>query len=174
MGIGLFSGESGLEVAAQWQATPKGPTNILVIPRNGVILTSGSDLDQAAVSSGDRRLPWPPVFLAAVKRMFNGWGKRDLKEVYAKVLPGNYGSQGSLAQYGFRGSEFGGPFLYPGPVPVGTRPMYDNIVPTVYGLRVIDYDSQSQLAELNIIQTIPVAPVDFNPGGAASIAEQVS
>lgn len=148
-------------------------------------LTAGSDLDQAAyggqqgrapdVDSGSSTdiaisgAPWPKIIDGGYKFKI-AWRPNSFREVFAKVLPGNYGAISSQAGYQFKASEYVGVGLTPGPMPVGTRPTYNNLVPILWGLRVVDPKSQAQLAELTKVQVVQVAPSEFVPAGVASLA----
>ena len=160
---------------------PSVPSNLMIVHRNEVILTAGSDLNVAAVSSGNRGLPWPHIVGTFMRRLFKGsWRPNDLVEVAHHNTPGNYGSHGGQVGYGFRGREFGGV----GNMPGGNlslsgahsnpnRPTYNNLVPIVYGLRDIDPNQLAQANDLVQIQVLPVGNVQFVPAQSASLQEQL-
>jgi hypothetical protein len=161
-----------LDLAAQpdQYVVPSGPLEILITPGQEVILTSGSDLDNTAVSSGPRGLPWPSIINGMIK-FFNAWRPNSLRQVHHQNIPGNYGAVTSVANFGFRGREFFGVGSYPQPTPFPWRPTYNNLVPIVWGLRDIDPMQLAQAQELIVYGPIQVGPNTFEPSGAASLQE---
>lgn len=161
-----------LDTAAQpdQYVVPSGPLEILITPGQEVILTSGSDFDNTAQSSGPRYLPWPRIINGMVK-FFNSWRPNRLRQVYNQNLPGNYGAVTSVANFGFRGREFYGIGSYPQPTPFPWRPMYNNLVPIVWGLRDIDPQQLAQAQELMVYGPIQVGPNTYEPAGSASLQE---
>jgi hypothetical protein len=152
-------------------------------------LTAGSDLNRAAVSWSGRRqallyplpsgsdlnqaqsgAPWPHIINGAVK-FFNAWRANGFQGTKQVKINANYGETASLANYGFRGREFGGIGNMPGPDPSAKRPMYNNLVPIVYHMRVVDPRSQAQMGELATYQKLQVGPAEFTPTGTASLKE---
>lgn len=151
-----------------------GPKNIIVLHRNEVILTSGSDLNVAAVSSGNLGNPWPKIVGTFFTRLFKGsWNANNLRQVSNHNVAGNYGSMGGSVGYGFRGREFGGIGNMPGPIRDAHRPTYNNLVPIVYGLRDIDPKQLAQSGELVRLNVLPLGPADFTPANAASLQETI-
>lgn len=151
------------------------------------VLTSGSDLDVAAEGSNpyswtDSRgarggqVTWPNQIESgfAIRMSYR---PNSLRQISTHNVPSNYGGVGSMSDYRRRGWEFGrypdriGE--YPGPVPAANRPTYNNLTPIVWGLRVIDPNSQAQMAELTQVQVTPVAPATFTPAGNAQLRETV-
>jgi hypothetical protein len=149
---------------------PSGPLEILITPGTEVILTSGTDLDNAAQSSGPRGLPWPRIINGMVK-FFNSWRPNTLRQVHNQNLNGNYGAITSVANFGFRGREFYGVGSYPQPTPYPWRPMWNNLIPIVWGLRDIDPQQLAQAQELMVFGPIQTNSSTFEPGGAASLQE---
>ena len=178
----LPNSSNGLALNPGVTQTPTGPATVTVIHRNEVILTSGSDLNVAAVSSGGRGLPWPKMIGTFMTRLFKGsWRPNNLVEVSNRNLPGNYGSVTSKALFSFRGREFGGIGNMPGgpgalvaSQGVASRPTYNNLVPIVYRLRVIDTQAQAQPSDLVQIPTFPLGgQAVFQPAAAASLKETI-
>ena len=132
----FFGGTKDLEAASEWKVTPTGPRELLITPRQGYVLTSGSDLNQYVAPSGDLQNPWPWTFSAAVRRLFSNWRPNKLKEVYHVNTPANFGGHGSQPHYSFRYAEYdalnpyGGFFGYPDDgslTPNPHRPTYNNL-----------------------------------------------
>jgi hypothetical protein len=153
------------EIASGQQVTLTGPPTVTITGGSEVILTSGSDLDRTA------RGPWPGIIDGAVK-FFNSFRPNALREVQTHNIVGNYGAVTSTAMYGFMGREFpGGLAGMPGPIPAGNRPMWNNAPPQLWGLRVIDLNSQAQSTPG--YESIQVGSTTFTPGGSASLSPQL-
>ena len=174
----FLGGTNDLSASPEQYVTPTGPRNIMVVHRNEVILTSGSDLNVAAISSGNLGNPWPKIVGTFMARLFKGsWRPNELKEIYNRNVGGNYGSHGGMVKYYSRGREFGGVGNGPGRgSQVGSwrhpaHPTYNNLVPIVYGLRDIDPKQLTQPGELVQLQILPVGPMDYQPAGSASLQE---
>lgn len=176
----FFGDTKDLEAASEWKVHPTGREALVITPRSGYVLTSGSDLNQFVAPTGDMQNPWPWTFSAAVRRMFGNWRANNKVEVYHRNTPANFGGHGSIPHYSFRHGEYnedspyGGFGGYPtdGSLrPNPGRPTYNNLVPVVYGIRDIELTAQAASAELVQIPTIPLGPVDYTPGGTASLQE---
>lgn len=137
-------------------AEPWVKTDSRVRPRR--VLTSGSDLNRTAEG------PWRPLIDAG--RLAYGppaaqgdtyeWPANRLRNVQVTpYTPANYGSVSSLANFSFRHWAFPAPTLpdtptvgrLPGPIPDPHRPMYDNLPPALYNMRVAN-PAPTQLNEL--------------------------
>ena len=174
----FLGGTNDLAASPEQYLTLLGPVNRIVVHRNEVILTSGSDLNVTAVSSGSLGNPWPTIVGTYMRRMFKGaWRPNTLREVANHNTPGNYGSRGGSVRYMFRGREFGGVGNMPadgaafGSWRTPKRSEYNNLVPIVWGLRDIDPQQLAQPGELVQLQILPVNPMDFSPAGNASLQE---
>lgn len=175
----FIGGTNDLSASPEQYLIPTGPRNIIVIHRNEVVLTAGSDLNTTAVSSGSLGNPWPRIVGTFMRRLFKGsWKPNNLREVAHHNVNGNYGSKGGVVGYGFRGREFGGVGNMPSGVGAlsgshssARRPEYNNLLPIVYGLRDIDPRALAQLSELSQITTVPLGPMEYQPGGSASLQE---
>lgn len=155
LGRGRVQLTTGSDLATAAEA-PKGPAK-------GTELTSGSSLDVARQGA-----PWPEIIDGAYK-FFVGWRRNNFRQVFNRNVEGNYGALSSRANYGFKASEYAGVGLTPGPMPVGTRPMYDNLIPILWGLRVVDPMSQAQLSELTNVEVVQIAPAEYTPPANASL-----
>lgn len=176
----FFGGTTDLEAASEWKVTPLGNRELVITPREGYVLTSGSDLNQYVAPVGDMQNPWPWTFSAMVKGLFARWRKNNLRDVYHVNLPANYGGKGSVPFYRSRHREYNAENPYgefagaPGDgsmIPNPKRPMYNNLAPIVYGIRDIDLSAQAAAAELVQIPVIPLGPVDYQTAGTASLQE---
>ena len=166
----FYGGTNDLAAKPETYVYPTGPSNYVLTGGQEVILTAGSDLDVAAPSSGNRGLPWSKIIDGAVK-FFNSFRPNTLQDVKTVNLPANYGNRTSVANFSFRGREFTGIGSYPGPVPVATRPTYNNLIPIVWGLRDIDPAALSQPGELVRVPVAQDNSLSFTPGGVASVSE---
>ena len=177
----FFGDTKDVESAAEWKVFPSGPVDLVITPRRGVILTAGSDLNQFVAPSGDMQNPWPWTFSAAVRRMANNWKALTKRTVEHHNTPANFGGHGSVVKYSFVHREFddgvgNAPGGYNGGgalIPMPKRPMYNNLVPIVYGIRDVDLTAQAAAAELVQIQVLPLGPVDFTTAGNASLQESL-
>lgn len=175
----FIGGTNDLAASPEQYLVPTGPANIILIHRNEVILTSGSDLNVTAISSGGLGNPWPKIVGTFMARLFKGsWRPNKLQEIAHHNSPGNYGSHGGSVGYSFRGREFGGVGNMPGANlslsgnhSNPKRPTYNNLVPIVYGLRDIDPQALAQPGELVQVPVLPVTPMDYQPAGSASLQE---
>lgn len=101
-------------------------------------LTSGSDLNKPAEG------PWAPLIDSSTLIFDSGaaWRPNAFREVTVTKRGANYGSITSLANFGFRSWTYpaNGPTpsigMLPGPAPSGRRPMWNNLPPMQYNLRV--------------------------------------
>ena len=139
-------------------------------PSQASPLAAGSSLDKAQVGA-----PWPGIINGAVK-FFNSWRPNALREIANHNVAGNYGSVTGLANLGWRGSEFGSradaQALYPGPVANPFRPMWNNLVPIIYGIRVLNPVMNGAENFTSVPQTVVsqfTTPVEFTPTGTASL-----
>lgn len=135
---------------------------------------SGSQLNRARIGA-----PWPGIIDGATK-FFNSWRPNVLRDVEHHNTIANYGSVTSLANFGFKASQYGpdndygqGSIgLYPGPVPSALRPMWNNLVAIVWGLRVNNPTSGGSLndtIQASYTTTTTASPVEFVPSGTASL-----
>lgn len=176
----FLGGTNDLSVTPERYVVPTGPANIMVVHRNEVILTSGSDLNTTAVSSGSLGNPWPKILGVFARRLFKGaWQASTLRQPAHVMLDGNYGSEGGKVGYYRRGREFGGIGNMPGgnqqmsSHSVPSRPTYNNLVPIVYGLRDVDPRALAQSGDLIQVPTFPVNGVSFDPAQSASLQEVI-
>ncbi len=131
-------------------------------------LGSGSSLDKAQEGSW-----WVPILNGAIK-FFNSWRPNQLREISNHNVAGNYGSVTSSANYGFRSFEFGTDSLAGLPLcnVRAFRPEWNNLVPIIYGMRVINpvaggaanYQSNPQSVVSQFTN-----PTQFTPAGTASL-----
>lgn len=173
----FFGGTKDVAYPAEQYVVPTGPAQVVYLHHNEVILTAGSDLDIAAVSSGNLGNPWPKIIQTYVARLFKGaaWRPNNLREIANRNIGGNYGAITSVARFSFRGREFGGV----GSMPTGSpgtwrdcrHPTYNVAAPIVYGLRDEDPNQKAQLGELTNVELIQVAPTGYVPASAASLQE---
>lgn len=132
-------------------------------------LAAGSSLDKAQIGA-----PWPGIINGAIK-FFNSWRPNALREIANHNVAGNYGSETGRANFGWRGFEFptgDGIANYPGAVPNAFRPMWNNLVPIIYGLRVLNpvmngSDQFTTQPQTKVSQF--TTPVEFTPTGTASL-----
>lgn len=177
------------------------------VPDNNRVLTSGSQLNRAAVggpsikpplnrhglSSGSQidvaieGAPWPFTTRSEIEYPQNyrgaGPGRPRLRDVATVNTPANFGLLGSLPFWGKKANVYGvdapgtngqGSIgLYPGPVPSGLRPMWNNLVAITWGLRVANPvaggSADSTLQGTEITNTL-TNPVEFVPAGTASLS----
>jgi hypothetical protein len=152
--------------------TPTGPLEIFISGGHEEILTSGSDLAQAAQSSGNRGLPWPKIINGAIK-FFNSFRPNALREIAHENVNGNYGAESSKANYSFRYREFMGVGSMPD-IYLRRRVTWNNLTPIVWGLRDLDPSQQAQAGELIAFTgTGQVAPTSFTAAGVASLQEEL-
>jgi hypothetical protein len=140
-------------------------------PYNAAPLASGSSLNKARAGT-----PWPGIINGAVK-FFNSWRPNALREIANHNVPGNYGSITSEAGWYIKGTEFPASTsqaLYPGPVPDAWRPMWNNLVPIIFGLRVLNPNIAGQDGNFQASpQTVAsqfTEPTILTPTGTASLA----
>jgi len=94
-------------------------------------LTSGAAINQAAVGA------WPTLLDGGIKYWNNGWRNSVLKEVSTEKVPGNYGSETSKSNFGFRFRAFAGIGDYATEgIKVPTRKEYNDLVPIQWGQRI--------------------------------------
>jgi hypothetical protein len=145
-------------------------------PYEAAPLTSGSSLDKSQGGA-----PWPGIINGAVK-FFNSWRPNALREIANHNVAGNYGSETGRANFGWRSWEFanfsgpnGGPVaLYPGTVKNPWIQPWNNLVPIIYGLRVLN---PANAGQTGLFQTVPqtvasqfTTPTQFTPTGTAALA----
>lgn len=131
-------------------------------------LGSGSSLDKAQSGSW-----WVPIINGATK-FFNSWRPNMFREISTHNVAGNYGAMTSTANFGFLGREFPVSFAgMPDDVIRGNRSEWNNLVPIIWGLRVVN-----PVANLGNSQTVNPQSVvsqftesaEFTPGGSASLS----
>ena len=119
-------------------ALPYVPTDSNTPPRHQ--LTSGSTLNRAAEG------PWRPLIDAGAIDFHDnaGWTPNALANPRVIKIGGNYGEVTSIANFNGRRWAFPATeetpeiaFL-PGPIPNPHRPMWNNLVPIVWGMRVVN------------------------------------
>jgi hypothetical protein len=145
-------------------------------PYQSAPLTSGSSLDKAQQGA-----PWPGIINGAIK-FFNSWRPNALRQIANHNVAGNYGSETGKANFGWRDYEFndyasaqggGSQALYPGTVANPFRPMWNNLVPLIYGLRVLNpvmNGSEQFTTQPQTTVSQFTTPVDFTPTGTASLS----
>jgi hypothetical protein len=145
-------------------------------PYDAAPLSAGSSLDKSQIGA-----PWPGIINGAIK-FFNSWRPNALREIANHNVAGNYGSETGKANFGWRDYEFshyesaqggGSQALYPGTIANPFRPMWNNLVPLIYGLRVLN--PVMNLSENFTTQPDNTVsqfrtPVEFTPTGTASLA----
>lgn len=129
-----------------------------------VILTSGSDLNKTSDDSW-----WEPI--DAGFKMWTAWRPNTLNDQYNVAVGANYGLLGSLVNWYFRAREFVGIGSTPGPMPYAGRPMYNNLTPIQWNLRVNDPSSQAQPGELGSARNTLAGPANYTPSGVARYME---
>ena len=121
------------------------------------VLTSGSDLNRTAEG------PWRPLIDAGQldygpPSQTGGtaeWSDKPLRTVQAIKQSANYGSISSISNFSWRHWAFPAPLLprtptvgrLPGPIPDPHRPMWNNLPPALYNMRVPN-PAPTQLNEL--------------------------
>ncbi len=158
-------------------------------------LTTGSQLDRPSVgapyaaaplssgsslSKSQSGAPWPGIINGAVK-FFNSWRPNALREIANHNVAGNYGSETGRANLGFRHFEFDS-FAGPNgklagyPNTGGPNPWineYNNLVPIIYGLRVLNPVGAGAENNRRVPQTVVsqfTTPTQFTPTGTATLA----
>jgi hypothetical protein len=155
----LTSG-SQINKAIEWDGGSVSPA--------GTPFDSGSAINKARIGA-----PWPALKDAATK-FFNSWRPNNFREIAHRNIAGNYGSMSSVAHFQFRYAEYpNGIAGYPGPVPVATRPMWNNLLPIVYALRVPNPvaggAANGAMNPAQVLTTVS-SPVQFTPSGQASLS----
>lgn len=137
------------------------------------LLTAGSDLDKAIAGA-----PWPALIDGFIK-IWTAFRPNSFRDVTPTKEPANYGSLTSLANFGFRhqlypvGGAWNSQAGYPGPVPSEKRPMWNNVLPIVWNLRVVN-----PVAGGSVDSTVQGAytlqnyknPTEYTPAGTASLS----
>jgi hypothetical protein len=162
------------------RAAVGGPSIKPPLNRHG--LSSGSQIDVAMDGA-----PWPLTTRSEMEQLANyesgGPLPPRLIEGAAHNTPASYGLVGSLPFWGKKANVYGvgapdtngqGSIgLYPGPVPSGLRPMWNNLVAITWGLRVVNpvaNGSQDSTIQGTVSQGILTNPVQFVPAGTASLS----
>lgn len=139
---------------------------------------SGSSLDVAQVGA-----PWPNIINGAIK-FFNSWRPNAFRQIANHNVAGNYGAQTSLANFGTRHFEFegfngpqGGPIAgYPGAVSNPYIKHWNNLVPIIYGLRVVNPAFAGSNGQYGTLPQSVVSqfttPTQFTPTGTATLANR--
>jgi len=131
-------------------------------------LGSGSSLNKAQTGAW-----WAPL-LDAATRLFNSFRPNDLRAGSTHNVGANYGQMSSLADYGFRGMEFaGGVAGMPASSVRGHRPEWNNLVPIIYGLRVLN-PVAGGAANYSTYPAATVSqftrPLQYTPPGVATLS----
>lgn len=146
-------------------------------PYGAAPLTSGSSLDKAQLGA-----PWPGIINGAVK-FFNSWRPNALREIANHNVAGNYGSETGRANLGWRNFEFNG-FQGPNGLIAGYpntghanpwRPEWNNLVPIIYGLRVLNPVASGAQDNVRVPQNVVsqfTSPTQFTPTGTATLASR--
>lgn len=134
-----------------------------VVESPGVDLDSGSAINRAPMYD-----PWPPL-LPSGNKLINGWKNNGLRNVEVVKVPANYGGEGSVPFYGYRYHEYPGVGGLPGPIPSAHRPTYNNLQPISYRLQVLEPKANAQPGELINQTVIQSGPLEFEPGGVATL-----
>ena len=137
------------------------PVSMIIQPPSD--LTSTSDINQAAVGA------WPTLIDAGAKFWNGGWRNSKLKEVTNRNLKGNYGSITSQVNYGFRWREFAGIASYPTPVPTPHRPMWNDLIPIVWGLRIPNPNTKTNTTAQKGPISIQTKPSTWQGSNTASL-----
>lgn len=124
-------------------------------------LTAGSSLNKASDDS------WPQMLDGGYKWR-GGWVPSKLIEVRARNIAGNYGMVTSKANFGFLYSAFRGIGLHSSPIPSPYRPMYDNLTPISWALRV-DNPAVKTNRQLGSGKTVQKTPATFPGSNTASL-----
>lgn len=141
-------------------------------PSHGTEIDSGSSLNKAQGGS-----PWPGIIDGAIK-FFNSWRKNAFRQISNHNVAGNYGEETSQANFGFRAQEFpistGSVAGMPASNVRGFRPEWNNLVPIVYGLRVVNPVGSGNASGYQVQPAKVVSqftePAQFTPSGTASLA----
>lgn len=131
-------------------------------------LSSGSALNKSRSGA-----PWPGILDGAIK-FFNSFRRNGYREIANHNVAGNYGAMTSFSNFGFRGFEFANAQAgYPGTQRYAWRPEWNNLIPVIFGLRVINpvaggganytTPSQSKVSQFT-------EPTVFTPAGTASLS----
>jgi len=157
-----FSQEASLDAQGFGQFIP---------PRMGNITRS---FDYTAIG------PWPPIIDGAIaNKGWQSWIPNRFRDVQVVKAPANYGGVTSLTNFGFRGTEFEDRpekdlvGLYPGTVPVDTRPTYNRLYPIVWGLKITNpaqNPGKPGTLAASTQQTTNQYPMQFTPGATASLS----
>ncbi len=133
-------------------------------------LDSGSSINVAQKGS-----PWPPIINGAIK-FFTAWKANRLRQISTHNINGNYGSQTGQVNFGWRSFEFAGEPNMAG-LPVsnvrGNRPEWNNLIPIIFGLKVINPVAGGTSGYSTIPQSVAsqfTRPTDFTPTGTASLS----
>lgn len=165
--IAEYAPPGALTSGSQWNRTTVGGPE-----KPGGDFQSGSTLDVAQSGA-----PWPGIINGLVK-FFNSWRPNGLRQIANHNVAGNYGWRTSMANFGFRSSEFAGEGmigLYPSDVLPGNPwiPEWNNLVPIVYGLRVtnpVSGGAADQTVPPQSVSSQFTNPVEFTPTGTASLS----
>lgn len=138
-------------------------------PYEATELDSGSSLDVAQKGS-----PWPPIIDGAIK-FFTGWHRNGFREISNHNVNGNYGSQTGQVNFGWRSFEFGTDSLAGMPVSNvrGNRSEWNNLIPIIFGLKVINPVAGGSSDYTTIPQSVVsqfTNPAQFAPPGVASLS----
>lgn len=156
----------------------------LYTARRTYILTSGSDLNQAAVEAqqnpgvgldsgsslniAEAGAPWPALIDAGYPVQVSH-RPNNLHDFTRVSVGANYGAITSDAGFQRRGREFPGIAGMPGPDPSSKRPTYNNLAPITWGLRVVDPRAQAQPDELINWGRIQSNNLEYTTASVASL-----
>lgn len=134
-------------------------------------LDSGSSLNRAQLGA-----PWPTPIIDPGIQLDHGFKDNDFKNPAHHNTPGNYGAETSQANYGFRKMEFNGQMAGLPDSSIrgnGHRPEWNNLIPVVYALRVINpvgalADNYKRNPQSVVSQFTD--SVEFTPTGVASLS----
>lgn len=173
---GMFTSGGQADTFAWAPAAPMFGGDAAGGPSN-VVLTSGSDLDRVSPGS------WPLILDEAeaytVGASPAGPPQNRLNQVYHVNEPANFGLEGGVPNWYFRGRPIyadtsasqGG---MPGPIPNPDRPMYNNLPATTnYQTRVVDPNQQANLMGLSNPSAEGLNSLSFVPATVASLKEQL-
>lgn len=137
-------------------------------PYGATELDSGSSLDKAQKGS-----PWPPIINGAIK-FFVNWRANHFREISNHNVLGNYGSETGKVNFGWRGFEFGKESMAGLPTSNvrAFRPEYNNLIPIIFGLKVVNpvaglSDSYGTVPQTKASQF--TNPATFTPAATASL-----
>lgn len=131
-------------------------------------LGSGSSLDKAQEGS------WWVKIIDGATKFFMAWRPNTFREIANHNVAGNYGAMTSQANFGFLAREFPDSMAgLPDCNVRGNRPEWNNLVPIIYGLRVVN-----PVGSLSVNQTVSPQSVvsqfttstEFTPAGTASLS----